>query len=199
MWELDYKESWGLKNWCFWTVVLEKTLESLRVWVNSGSWWWTGRPGNGQGGLLPWNCRVRHNWVTELNWTESRNWCLQIVVLEKTLESSLESKVMPVNSKGNQTWVFIGRTDADIEAPILWPPDVKSWLIEKDPDFKKTEGRKRRGWQSMKWLDDISDSMDMSLSKLQDIVKERDAWCAVVHGVTKSQIQLSDWTATSVD
>ena len=109
------------------------------------AWWWTGRPGNGQGGLLLRNCRVRHKWVTELSWTEPRNWCLQIVVLEKTLESSLESKVMPVNSKGNQTWVFIGRTDADIEAPILWPPDVKRWLIGKDPDFKKDWRQEEKG------------------------------------------------------
>ena len=87
MWELDYKESWALKNWCFWTVVLEKTFESI-----------------------------------------------------------LDSKeIQPVHPKGNQSWIFIGRTEAEAETPVLWPPDVKSWLIWKDPDLGKSEGRRRRG------------------------------------------------------
>ena len=99
-----------------------------------------------------------HVWMWELDCDESwalKNWCFWTVVLEKTLESSLDSKeIQPVHAKGNQSWIFIGRTDA--EAAILWPPDVKSWLIGKDPDA----GKDWRGWQRMRWLDGITDSMD---------------------------------------
>ena len=91
------------------------------------------------------------------------------------LESPLDSKeIKPVNPKGNQPWIFIGKTDAEAEAPILWPPDVKSQLTEKDPDVGKIEGRRRRGWQRMRWLDGITDLMNRSLSKLQEIAKNRD-------------------------
>ena len=105
--------------------------------------------------------------------------CFQTVVLEKT-QSPLDCKeIQPVHLKGNQSWIFIGRTDAEAEAPILWPPDAKSWLIGEDPDAGKIEGRKRRGRQRMRWLHSITDSMDMNLSRLQEIVEDRGTWQAV--------------------
>ena len=120
-----------------------------------------------------------------------------VVVLEKTLESPLDSKdIKPVNPKGNQPWIFIGRTDPEAEAPILWPLDANSRLIGKYRDAGKTES-KRRGQQSMRWLDSITDSIDVNLSKLQEIVKDREAWHPAVHGVTKSWTWPSLWTTTS--
>ena len=115
MWELVYNESWVQKNWCFWTVVLEKTLES------------------------PLDCK----------------------------------EIKPVHPKGNQSWVFFGRTDAEAEVSILWPPDVKNWLIEKTLMLGKIEGGKRRGWQRMRQLDGITNSMDMNLSMFREMVWRR--------------------------
>ena len=126
----------------------------------------------------------------------AKNWCFHIVVLEKSFGLVLESpfdcnKIKPVSPKGNQPGMFTGRTDAEAKALILWPPDAKRQLFGKRQLLLlgKTEGKRRWRWQR---LDGIIDSMDMNLSKLQETVEDRGAWCAAVHGVAKTQ--LSDWT-----
>ena len=126
---------------------------------------------------------------------ELKDWWFLMVVLEKILRSPLDRrKIKSVNPKGNKPWMCIGSTFAEAEAPILWLPDVKSWITGKDPKAGKYWRQEKKGTTEDEMVGWHHQLLDMSLSKLQELVKDREAWYAAVHGVTKSQTRLRDWT-----
>ena len=128
------------------------------------------------------------------SWTIKKHWrtdTFELWCWRRLLRVPWTKEIKPVNPEGNQSWIFIGRTDVEAEAPVLWPSDMKNWLIGKDPDAGKAKGEEGdRGWDG--WMASLTQG-DMSLSKLREVVKNREAWYATVHGVSKSCTWLSDW------
>ena len=125
-----------------------------------------------------------------------KNWCFWTVVLEKILESPLDCKIKQVNPKGNHPWIFIGRTNAEAEAPILWLPDAKNWLIRKDPDAGKDWRHEEKGMTEGEMVGWLHELRGHELNQLWEMVKDREAWHAALHGFKKSQKWLSGWPTT---
>ena len=138
--------------------------------------------------VLMWVLDHKESWAP-------KNWCIQTMVLDKTLESPLDCKeIKPVNPKGDQSWMFFGGTDAEVEAPILWPPDGKNWLTGKDPHAGKDRRWEEKGMTEDKMVGWHHRLKDMCLNKLREMVKDKEVWCAFLHGVEKSRTPLTDWT-----
>ena len=135
-----------------------------------------------------------HVWLWELDHKEGRaqkNCCLEVVVLVKTPERPLDSKeIKPVNFKGDQPWILVRRIDAEAEGPLYWSCGGSRWLTGKVPDAGQDWGQKEKGWQRMRWLDDITNAMYTNLGKLQKMVRKRDVWHTVVHGVADTTGQM---------